>query len=230
MLYVLIWISFIIVFSMFIISFYKYWEGRKIYLLIWSLGLFIGSLAMLSFYIFLTYKSTPAFLIYYYLGSGLTPAVLGLGSMYLLNKKKLYTISLYLTITLSIIVLIYLLQAHIIYTNFYNLIKYFNGKIAINSSISPDGSNVFKLGLWVVPIAVSNLLGSIELIGVALYSTVLAFKRRIFNRVFWGILILTVSVFLTAFLETIARLFTPVIFWPSIIIGEVGFFIGFMLL
>ena len=215
---------------MFVISFYKYWKGRKTYLLIWSLGLFIGALAVLSFYVFLLYKSSLAFFAYYYLGGGLTPAVLGLGSMYLLGKKRLYTISLYLTIILSIFVLVFLLNAHIIYTNFYNLIRYFNGEIPLNKNIFPNGSGIFKIGSWVIPIAISNTLGSVELIGVALYSTILAFKRRVFNKTFWGLLILTISVFLIASLSTIARLFTPVIFWPAMAIGWLVFFIGFMLI
>ena len=215
---------------MFVISFYKYWKGRKTYLLIWSLGLFIGALAVLSFYVFLLYKSSLAFFAYYYLGGGLTPAVLGLGSMYLLGKKRLYTISLYLTIILSIFVLVFLLNAHIIYTNFYNLIRYFNGEIPLNKNIFPNGSGIFKIGYWVIPIAISNTLGSVELIGVALYSTILAFKRRVFNKTFWGLLILTISVFLIASLSTIARLFTPVIFWPAMAIGWLVFFIGFMLI
>ena len=228
MLYVLIWISFAIIFIMFLLSFKKYLESKKTYLFVWSLGLFIGAIAVLSFYIFLAFKSSFAFYIYYYLGGGLTPAVLGLGSMYLLGKKRLYTISLYLTIILSIIVLIFLLHSHIIYANFNNLINYFNGKIQLNNTISPNGSGVLLLGSWVVPIAISNTLGSIELIGVALYSTIKAFKRRVFDRIFWGLLILTVSVFLIASLSTIARLFTPVIFWPSMAIGWLIFFVGFM--
>ncbi len=230
MLYLLNWISFILIFSMFVLSFKKYLQKRNTYLLVWSIGLFIGATAVASFYIFLVYKSSIAFYIYYYLGGGLTPAVLGLGSMYLLGRKKLYTISLYLTIILSIIVLIYLIRSHIIYSNFDNLIRYFKGKISLNKSISPNGSGVLLLGSWVIPIAISNTLGSIELIGVALYSTIMSFKRRVFNKIFWGLLILTISVFLIASLSTIARLFSPIIFWPSMVIGWLVFFIGFMLL
>ncbi len=220
----------IIIFVMFLIIFRKFLSRNsspvRHSLLFWSIGLLFGAVAAFSFYVFLISHNTIPFYIYYFLGGGLTPATLGLGSIYLQKKEKLRKIMLYSTITLAVILLILLFFSSISREGLHQLIFYFKG---YKENAAPNGSGVLKIGLWTIPLVILNTVGSIELIGVSLYYVYKAIRKKLYDNRFFGIFIIGLSSLALASASTVARLFIASLFWPSMLVGWLLFLIGVLL-
>ncbi len=220
----------VIIFVMFLVVYKKFLLRKsssvRTSLLFWSIGLLFGSIAAFSFYIFLISHNTIPFYIYYLLGGGLTPATLGLGSIYLQKKEKLRKTMLYSTITLAVMLLILLFLSSISRVGLHQLILYFEG---YKNNAAPNGSGVLKIGLWLIPLVILNTIGSIELIGVSLYYVYKAIVNKLYNQRFFGILIIGLSSLALASASTVARLFVASLFWPSMLVGWLLFLIGVLL-
>ncbi len=228
--YINILVVSIIIFIMFLIISSKFLSRKsspvRISLLFWSIGLLFGAVAAFSFYVFLISHSTIPFYIYYFFGGGLTPATLGLGSIYLLKKEKLKKIMFYSTIALAFILLILLFFSSISRSGLHQLILYFDG---YKNNAAPNGSGVLKVGLWIIPLVILNTVGSIELIGVSLYYVYRAITKKMYNQRFFGILTIGLSSLALASASTVARLFVASLFWPSMLVGWLLFLIGVLL-
>ena len=100
----------IILFLLFILSTKKYILKPNMSKMWWTFGFFEGFISVLGYLLSVYTHIYFFFYIYYFFGAGLTPAILGLGSIYLLPKSKfnfqLYTT--YVTTILSIILVILL--------------------------------------------------------------------------------------------------------------------------
>ena len=200
----------------------------------WTFGFFEGFISVLGYLLSVYTYIYFFFYIYYFFGAGLTPAILGLGSIYLLPKSKfnfqLYTT--YVTTILSIILVILLVFSHIIPKNFDILTQliFKNVITSKNYSISLLGVNIIKNSYWLIPLVILNSIGTIEIVGVALYSFIQDIKNKKFSKRSTGLVFILVSSFLLATVASISRFYNISIIWLGFLFTWVLFFIGYILI
>ena len=142
--------------------FRQYIERRKIYQFIWGIGLFIFSVTTLLEFISEIYGWTISmYRIYYVLIASLV-AILGLGTVYLLNKRGGIHFTIYFAVVMSVLII-----------------------STLNADVASEKLNERTVGGSAMPASVRiispflTILGSIVLIGGALYSWYIT--RRSYN-------------------------------------------------
>ncbi len=223
----------IVVLILFIFSFKKYIARKNTNKLLWSLGFFEAFIAISSFLISIYTKSHIFFYIYYFLGAGLTPALLGLGSVYLFKegKYKVHTILSYLTIILSLLLIVLFFFSTVSVVNFNNLsnLIFKNIVTAADIKISLLGVGVINNGYWLVPLIALNTIGTLELIYVSLYSFIRDYKARSISKRSIGVLLILIAVILIAIVSSISRFYNISIVWLAFLLAWIVFFVGYIL-
>ena len=228
-----IFFSDLVIFILFIFSLKKYFQKKSINKMLWTIGFFEAFIAVSSFLISIYTKSYLFFYIYYFLGAGLTPALLGLGSVYLFKegKYKIQTILLNLTIVLSISLIILFTLSSISITNFNNLslLIFKNIVTAQDIKISLLGIGIIKNGDWLIPLVALNTIGTIELLYVSLYSFIKDVKAKSISKRSIGVFLIFISVILIAVVSSISRFYNISVVWLGFLLAWIVFFVGYIL-
>ncbi len=224
-------VSNIIIFILFIISLNKYLKKKTLSNLFWSFGFFETAISVLAFLLSIYTKNYFDFYIYYFLGAGLTPAILGLGAVYLLGKGKIQNYLFFSTLALSLILIFLLLISSFNIPNFnaLTLLIFKNIITARDLNISLLGVNIINNGLWIIPLVILNTLGTIEILYVCIYSFYKDIKAHKITKRTIGVGLIALSVFILAFVASVSRFYNVSIIWIGFMLTWIIFFSGYIL-
>ncbi len=205
----------------------RYVRRRRPYLLFWGLGLvFYGLGAFAEFYSTLAW-SPLVFRLWYIGGALLTAAWLGQGTVFLLVRRG--RIAFYLMVllligsALAVIVMFNTpLNAEAFSPDRPLSVQYKTDREAGIVGILPEGALVRKL----TPIF--NLYGTVALVGGAIYSSWIFWRKRILPNRMIGNILIAVGALSPAFGGTLSRLGMPEFLYISELLGAVLMFIGFL--
>jgi hypothetical protein len=227
-----IFISGIIILLLFVFALRKYFKHKTKSNLLYSLGFFETSISVFAFLISIYTKNHFAFYLYYFLGAGLTPALLGLGSVYLL-KEKFHIQDALLIITIIASVALIILFYFSTFSNFnFSLLTNLIFKNIITAKdirISLLGVGIINNGYWLIPLVFLNTIGTIEILYVALFSIIKSIKNKNFNKRTLGVIFIFIATFLLASVASISRFYNISVIWLSFLLVWIIFFAGFSL-
>lgn len=176
-------ISTIVSFAFMAAVFYRYRQRKRIYLLLWSIGLLFYGLGTLMEALLAFHFSIAALKIWYISGAMLTAAWLGQGTFHLLVRKRnianIFSILLGVLTLLSIILIVSspVMGTAAAYDVSVPASEQYKG------ILSRDG---LTLGLTIF----LNLYGTVFLVGGAVYSAYLFWRKQVlFNRMIGNLLI-----------------------------------------
>ncbi len=202
------------VFAFFVFKRYKARKGN--HLLLWGIGMIFYGIGGLMEGLFGLYGwNTLGFKLWYLFGAILVAAWLGQGTIYLLAKEKTAKISMIILLILSILVAFYVFSFDISQPAV--AMEELSGKLVYpDTGFSPRKTTPFF-----------NIYGTLGLVGGAVYSAWIFFRKRVFlHRVLGNVLIALGGLF-PAFGGSFSRLGIDGALYISEFIGAVLMFIGF---
>jgi len=179
----------------------RYWVRRKLYFLFWGMGLAMFAVASLAGALLAISWNRWVFFAWYFFGAILTAAWIGQGTVYLLMKKKTAHILTIILITASAAAFFMLLAImpdldESIYTNSEPISEQYG-------EIIPDRSDG---GYVRLSTPFFNIYGTITLVGGALYSTFLFWRKRILPNRAIGNILIAVGALIIASASTLTRI------------------------
>jgi len=201
--------------------FARYLKRRGLHLLLWTIGLLCYGIGTLS-EVILGFAFSGLFLRLWYLsGAMLTAAWLGQGSIHLLVRKR----SVALTLT-GILTAVSLLAATLIlFAPLTPAAASYNVALAISSQYKDI---LTRGGLTVLLTILLNIYGTLTLVGGAIYSAVIFWRKRVlFNRMIGNVLI-AAGALAPAMAGSFVKLGLPDLLYLSELIGVVLMYIGFV--
>ena len=209
----------------FIFAFFVFrrWSSRRPahHLLLWGLGLVLYGLGTFAEFYATRAWSPTMFRLWYLCGAILTAAWLGQGTVYLLVRRRYVAHGL-----MAILFLGSLFAVFMLWSTPLPGAGTFSTSVALSDQykhILPEGARVRLLTPFF------NIYGVITLIGGAIYSAFLFWRKRILpNRVLGNVLI-ALGALSPAIGGTLARLGTTGLLYGSELIGAVVMFVGFQL-
>lgn len=213
--------STIVTFVFMIAVFRRYQKRRGAHLLVWTFGLLWYGIGTLSEVILgLTYSGFILKL-WYLAGAMMTAAWLGQGTIHLLVRKR--GIAKGLTIILSIVSILSTLL--IIITPFASDAPTFQLSQAISSQYKDI---LIRNGLTIALTIILNLYGTVTLVGGAVYSAFIFWRKRVlFNRMIGNILI-AVGAILPAMAGSFVNLGMADVLYLSELLGVIIMYTGFI--
>jgi hypothetical protein len=203
--------------------FRRYRQRGGSHLLLWAIGLIFYGLGTLSESILSLTPGIFVLRIWYLTGAMLTAAWLGMGTVHLLVRKG--NVAQILTWILGAVSLLALVLVFLVPTT--------STSYDITRPASEQYREIFSssgfLSYLLAPTIILNLYGTITLVGGAIYSAFLFWRRRILvNRMFGNILI-AAGALCPAMGGTFLRAGLADLLYLSEFIGAVLMFIGFMM-
>lgn len=191
----------------------QYLDRRKTHQLIWSTSLILFTFA--AFCEFYSEVWGWPILLYrlYYVAAASLVAYLGLGTIYLIFKKRTGRIFLGVFVLINIVFLIAALRAPV------ESSKLIPG-ITVAGKAMPRAVRLFS-PLMTVP-------GTLALVGGALYSIYLFRKKRELAYRVWANVFIATGAFIIAAAGAIARMGITVWLYPAEMVGIVLMFVGFL--
>ena len=220
-------LSFLSAIVMFIFSAYvlkRYVTRRKLYFLFWGLGLLMFGIASFSGAYLAVSWNRWVFFAWYLFGAVLTAAWIGQGTVYLLVRKNRARILTVVLLTASVIAMIMLLLVmpdldSSIFTSSQPISEQYRD---IMPAISDGGIVRLSTPFF-------NIYGLVTLVGGALYSTFLFWRKRVLpNRVIGNVLI-AVGALTIASASTLTRLGYGSLLYIGELLAAVLMFSGFLL-
>lgn len=220
----------------------QYFERRKTYQLMWGIGFSMFAIASLVEVIALSVGWNLFLLqVYYLFGATLLVGYLGLGTIHLLWSGSIAKISTIIVIILSIVAVIFIFQAKTDPVNLEKINAKFQGvPQAKEASLDTNGQSEEKLTvasalvkhtvLRIIAIFL-NSVGSLVLIGGALYSAIVSISNKKLDNRFIGTALIAAGAFITASggtLSGIAGLSGQIVLSITITAGIIIMFIGFL--
>ncbi|MBI2845351.1 MAG: hypothetical protein HYX86_02265 [Chloroflexi bacterium] len=200
----------------------RYSVGRRPYSLIWGVGLIFYALGttMEALNGLLGWNPT-VFRIWYFSGAMMTAAWLGQGTVYLLARRWAAHLLMGLLLLISLAGLFLIQQAELDPTQ--AAAGQLSGQVIVGPTLSGGQTPLPRL---ITPI--TNIYGTVALVGGAIYSAWIFWRKRILqNRVIGNILI-AVGALSPAWGGTLARLGQPAYLYASELIGAILMFSGFL--
>ena len=153
----------------------QYFARRKSFQLLWAIGLFMYSVAAFTEFYAEMYGVTDIILrLWYLIGAILVAAYMGMGTLYLLMRRR---------------------NAHIVMAilglaSIYAAIRIFTVNIDVTDLINLTGKGVMPIDVRAILAPVFNAFGTFALVGGAIYSAYVFWRKRILpHRVSSNILI-----------------------------------------
>ena len=201
--------------------FARYLKRRGPHLLLWTIGLLFYGIGTLSEVILGFAFSGLILRLWYLSGAMLTAAWLGQGSIHLLVRKR----SVALTLT-GILTAVSLLAATLIlFAPLTPAAASYNVALAISSQYKDI---LTRGGLTVLLTILLNIYGTLTLVGGAIYSAVIFWRKRVlFNRMIGNVLI-AAGALAPAMAGSFVKLGLPDLLYLSELIGVVLMYIGFV--
>jgi len=195
----------------------QYIRRRRPYQLIWTLALTMSALASMAYVWALPPTSSPlAFRAYYALGGALMPAWLGLGSVYLVMPQRGAERLAGALTTLSAIAAGAVIAAPL-------------DLAALHGLQGGPGTGILLPGAWLPLTVVLNTLGVAAVVGVAVYSGMLAARRRGDSWLLGSNALIAAGDLVVGAAGAMARTGRPELFWVTMLAGWAIIFAGFML-
>ena len=227
----------------------RYWQRRSTPLLMWSIGLGLFAIASLAEAISLFGFNDIVFRLWYLCGAVLTAAWIGQGTVYLLLRRKWGNLTLGILVFLSIVALAVMWSTPLDASHFNPatpLSEQYATRLLRDNELAPAGAAVVTINVdgkpagvmpGIIPLgapirlttAFFNIYGSLALIGGALYSTYLFWRKRVMgNRVIGNILIAAGALSIAS-ASTLTRLGLGGVLYIGELIAAVVMFAGFIL-
>lgn len=177
------YLSTIVTFAFVVAVYKRYRERGGIHLLLWAFGLFLYGLGTLSEVILSLTFNVFVLKIWYLTGAMLTAAWLGMGSVHLLVRKgNTAMVITWVLAAISVLALFLVLSAPALTLN---------GTYDITHPASEQYKEILtRGGLTILLTILLNIYGTLTLVGGAIYSAFLFWRKKILaNRMFGNILI-----------------------------------------
>jgi hypothetical protein len=186
---------------------------------VWSFALLVG--AAVGSFIFVGFEGVGHELLFrlYYICVALFPAAyLGMGSLYLVVSRRVADLILAVLAIVSALGVALMLAAPLDHT-----------ALLAAQHAGTEGTGVLKPGLWLIPVILNNVFGSVALIGVALYSAYKVVRRQAPPRFVIANVVIAAGAFIVAGAGSSARLGNAAPFWIVTTAGYIVLFAGFLL-
>lgn len=198
----------------------RYLEKRSLYLLFWGLGMIFYGVGGFCEGFFAGFGwNSFMFRLWYLFGAILVAAWLGQGSVYLLWGKKKIS---------------HILTAFLILASLYGTYKVFSATLdpslminSIHTGSELSGHAITTPGVRILT-PFFNLYGTFTLVGVALWSAVLFFRKRVLLHRTIGSILIALGAIAPAFGGTGSRYGIPNALYIGELIGVILIFAGFL--
>lgn len=214
------YLSTIVTFAFTAAVFQRYRQRGGLYLLFWAIGLFLYGLGTLS-EVILGLTFNPFVLKLWYLtGAMLTAAWLGLGTVHLLirrgNTAQILTAVL---IAVSVLASIFVFAAPV------NSVVY-----EVSRPVSEQYKEIMtRSGMTILLTILLNIFGTIALVGGAIYSAFLFWRKRILANRMYGNILIAAGALSPALGGTFLRTGLVDFLYLSELVGAILMFVGFIL-
>jgi hypothetical protein len=193
----------------------QYFARRKAFQLLWSIGLFMYAVSTFTEFWWNVVGHVDIFYrLWYLVGAILVAAYLGQGTVYLLMKRRTAHI---IMAVLGVITL-------------YSVVRIFTVHVDISGLTELTGKNVLPLDLRVGITPLMNTYGTVALVGGALWSAWIFWRKRILAYRVTSNVLIAVGALLPAIggglISTISK--DPHAFFILELVGVVIMFIGFL--
>jgi len=206
-----------LVFGLVVLS--QWARRRRPHQAVWSFALLVGAAA--GSFIFVAFENAGSELLFrlYYICVALFPAAyLGMGSLYLVMSRRGADLILAVLAIVSALGVALMLVAPLDHT-----------ALLATQRAGTEGTGVLKQGLWLIPVILNNIFGSVALIGVALYSAYKVVRRQAPPRFVVANVVIAAGAFTVAGAGSAARLGNAAPFWIVTTVGYIVLFGGFLL-
>ena len=214
------YLSTIVTFAFTVAVYNRYRQRGGIHLLLWAFGLLLYGLGTLSEVILGLTFNVFVLKIWYLTGAMLTAAWLGMGTVHLLIRKgKAAQVITWVLAGISILAFILIMIAPVTSTAY-----------DVARPVSEQYKDVFsRNGLIILLTILLNIYGTLTLVGGAIYSAFLFWRKKILvNRMFGNILI-AAGALSPATGGTFLRAGLTDLLYLSELIGAILMFIGFLM-
>jgi hypothetical protein len=214
-------LSSLVTFAFAVAVFARYIKRRGPHLLLWTIGLLFFGIGTLSEVILGFTFSALMLRLWYLSGAMLTAAWLGQGSLHLLIRKR--GVAWIITGVLTAVSL--LAVALVLSAPLTPAAASYHVTIAISSQYKDI---LTRSGLVILLTILLNIYGTLTLIGGAVYSAVIFWRKRVlFNRMIGNVLI-AIGALAPAMGGSFVRLGLPDLLYLSELVGVVLMYIGFI--
>ena len=214
------YLSTIVTFAFTVAVIQRYRQRGGIYLLFWAIGLFLYGLGTLSEVILgLTFNSFVLKL-WYLTGAMLTAAWLGLGTVHLLIRRG--NTAQFLT---AVLIAVSVLASILIFTAPVSSAAY-----DVTRPVSEQYKEIMtRSGMIILLTILLNIFGTITLVGGAIYSAFLFWRKKILANRMYGNILIAAGALSPALGGTFLRTGLVDVLYLSELIGAILMFIGFIL-
>lgn len=200
--------------------FQRYRQRGGIYLLLWAIGLFLYGLGTLCEVILGLTFNVIVLKLWYLTGAMLTAAWLGMGTVHLLIRRgNIAQILTGLLIAVSILALVLVFAAPV------NSLAY-----DVTRPVSEQYKEIMtRNGLIILLTILLNIYGTITLVGGAIYSAFLFWRKRILANRMYGNILIAAGALSPALGGSFLRTGLVDFLYLSELVGAILMFIGFLL-
>lgn len=214
------YLSTIVTFAFTAAVFQRYRQRGGLYLLFWAIGLFLYGLGTLSEVILGLIFNPFVLKLWYLTGAMLTAAWLGLGTVHLLirrgNTAQVLTAVL---IAVSVLASIFVFAAPV------NSVVY-----EVSRPVSEQYKEIMmRSGVTILLTILLNIFGTIALVGGAIYSAFLFWRKRILANRMYGNILIAAGALSPALGGTFLRTGLVDFLYLSELVGAILMFVGFIL-
>jgi hypothetical protein len=213
-------LSTIVTFAFAAAVFNRYRQRSGVYLLLWAIGLFLYGLGTLSEVILSLTFNVFVVKLWYLTGAMLTAAWLGMGTVHLLIRKgNAAQILTWILAAVSALALILILAAPANSTVY-----------DVTRPVSEQYKEILtRSGLIILLTILLNLYGTITLVGGAIYSAFLFWRKKILANRMYGNILIAAGALSPATGGTFLRAGLVDMLYLSELVGAILMFIGFIL-
>ncbi len=200
--------------------FSRYLRKRGTHLLLWSVGLALYGLGTLTEAIMMFTFSPAALKIWYLSGAMLTAAWLGEGTVHLLVRKRNVAKTLTIVLALVSLAAIGLIVAAPIAKG---------AAFDTTKPVSAQYRDILVRNGWIIALTIIlNIYGSITLIGGALYSVYIFWRKRILRDRMIGNILIAIGALMPAMAGTLIKMGLADWLYLSELLGAVLMYVGFL--
>ena len=200
--------------------FSRYLRKRGTHLLLWSVGLALYGLGTLTEAIMMFTFSPAALKIWYLSGAMLTAAWLGEGTVHLLVRKRNVAKTLTIVLALVSLAAIGLIVAAPIARG---------AAFDTTKPVSAQYRDILVRNGWIIALTIIlNIYGSITLIGGALYSVYIFWRKRILRDRMIGNILIAIGALMPAMAGTLIKMGLADWLYLSELLGAVLMYVGFL--
>lgn len=214
------YISTIVTFAFTVAVYNRYRQRGGIHLLLWAFGLLLYGIGTLSEVILGITFNVFVLKIWYLTGAMLTAAWLGMGTVHLLIRKgNAAQIITWVLAAISVLAFILIMIAPVTSTAY-----------DVTRPVSEQYKEIFaRNGLTILLTILLNIYGTITLVGGAIYSAFLFWRKKILANRMLGNILIAAGALSPAMGGTFLRVGLTDLLYLSELIGAILMFIGFVM-